>query len=75
MAKRKYKIVITEDVIEEAYTRREWCRGVEPTTEDSPEGYGYPEQVAEKKVVTKDILIQEVEDLDLPAVIRAINKL
>ena len=75
MTKRKYKVVITEEVIEEVSAGQEWEEGVDASTEDRPKGYGYSPKIIKKEKVTKDILIQEVDDLDLPSVIKAINKL
>lgn len=36
---------------------------------------GYTPQQEQDKAVTREILVQTVEDLDLPTVIKAINKL
>lgn len=69
-----FKIVITETKVEEVPSTREW----KPTGNKNEAGgdeYSYTPQSMIKDSVERDILIQEVETLDLPAVIKAVNKI
>lgn len=73
----KFKIEITK--IEESvpYKSREWKRLREDETNDPTgknEAYGYVTEEG-TKTVTTTVLEQTVDDLDMAAVIKAINKL
>lgn len=67
----RYKIVITEYAEDERLVRREWAQGADPENEDR--GYGWTPQVRQVEYVEREILKQSVEDVNVVAVIKAIN--
>ena len=70
MSNSRFTIEITETAIETGFTGREWVKGVDP---ENPEKGGYTPQVESKKKVSRVIYTQNLEDLDLTAVIKAVN--
>lgn len=85
-----YKIVITRTREEEVTAGKEWVTLSTMEVErdrrfinDDPNGpktrieekRGYSPEIVKKMMVERQVLIQEVDDLDVPAVIRAINGL
>jgi len=67
----KYKIEITRTEIEE-YEGHEWARTGNKNKEGGEE-YAYTPMTTMTKEVERTILIQEVDDIDLKEIIKAIN--
>ena len=72
--KTRYKIVVTKYSEEDRLTKREWKAGADPESERE-DGYGYTPQVREIREVEREVLRQEIPELDLTAVIKAINNI
>jgi hypothetical protein len=70
---KRYKITIEEECLEKTIKGRSWEKGC--NTENDHDGYGYAPQVEEHKMVNRTIYQQDISELDLNAVIKAINKL
>lgn len=70
---KRYEISITEIAQEETITGREWVRGGVDGKENDDDEWGYTPQIAEVKAVTRQIYKQNVDELDLGAVIAAVN--
>lgn len=70
----KYIITISKIETDVPYTKREWKQVVDTPDKNHEEIYRYVDSQAEKDVETK-IFEQVAEDLDLPAVIKAVNKM
>jgi hypothetical protein len=68
----KYTVTITKVETDVPYTKRTWVKVVDVPDEKHEEIYRYVDSDAEKDIETK-IYEQEVEDLDLPEVIKAVN--
>lgn len=66
-----YEIRIRKTEIKEMPAGKEWEKGVT----EGEDGYGYTPEIMKKREVTTIILEQQLEELDLPAVIKAVNKL
>lgn len=66
-----YKITITK-ITEQNFVKKDWKKFTDNT--DVEEQYKYVETEVTEKLNTT-ILEQTVEDIDLPAVIKAINKI
>lgn len=73
MTSKRYVITITEHAAEESYKERQWTPGVVEPAEDNKQGYGYTPQVKEIKTVERKVYEQNVDALDIKAVIRAVN--
>lgn len=70
-----FKIEITE-TRERITTKREWVKVADSGNEgDGRSVYGYGPEIATTTDVLREVLTQEVDTLDLAAVIRAINNL
>lgn len=69
-----YKVTITQVRTESTIKGKEWVQGAAQTP-DEPNKWGYTPQVIEIKDVTREIYSQSVEDLDIEAVVRAVNKI
>jgi hypothetical protein len=67
-AKKRYEIVVVEQVIETVIKGNEW----KPTRTDACE-YGHTPEIQVHEVVTRKLYTQDVDKLDLAAVIRAVN--
>ena len=85
-----YEIIITKKTAEKSIEGHEWeVVGEEPIEKDGelliahhPDGeiilrrvYGYTPEIVKEREVERLILKQTVDDLDLAAVIKAINKI
>lgn len=73
-----YKIIITTEVQKTRMTSRDHKVIGEKFEEGHDEPtrvYGYVDQVAERVIVEVKVLEQQVEEIDLPTVIAAINGL
>ncbi|KKN01493.1 hypothetical protein LCGC14_1127220 [marine sediment metagenome] len=68
-----YKITITKTEVKEVTVGKEWEKQTDSTEVKTQ--YGYTPEITKKKELTTTILTQEIEELDLPGVIKAINKL
>ena len=68
---KRYKIVITEYCVEEKPAGKQWEEGA---GEDG-KSYGYTPEIIRKTVVERDIYSQDIEELDLKAVIQAVNEI
>ena len=66
-----YRIEITE-VTEKRTEFREWRK---MTDDSGPKQYGYADPTPRVEKIERKVLTQEVETVDLPAVIKAINNL
>ena len=77
MEVRIYKVTVTLSRLEDTVKARNWVRGGTIDASDDSDGtsFGYAPQVIETKRVNRTIYEQEVEDLDLQALIVAVNKL
>ena len=71
-AKPRYTITVEEEVEETQMTPRQFVKGGEPT-EDNPDGYGYPEQVPEKKVVSRIVYQGSSDTCEIVDVVKAIH--
>lgn len=69
MSKARYTIVIQEHCIEDTIISKTWDK----ISEKEGEEYGYTPETATKKNITRTILEQNVENLDIVNVIKAIN--
>jgi len=85
-----YKITITQIATIESVAGKEWVQiGTkevpredryfqqdkdEPKTRLEPV-YGYSPEISKRKIMTEEVFTQTVPDLDLAAVIKAINKI
>jgi len=67
---KRYKITIEERQYEETLTDRKWTANVDQEREDT---YGYTPQVPQQKIVTREVYKQDVNELDLVKVIKAVN--
>ena len=65
-----YRITI-ERIETVQYTTREWVKKTDTTT---GEQYGYGEPVEQEKEVTREVYTQEVQNMDMKAVIKAVNE-
>jgi hypothetical protein len=70
----RYKIVITEKGTEVLTRGKDWEQGVKPITEEDSGGWGYTPEIQKTVDVERQVFMQEVEGLNLKAVINAINK-
>ena len=73
-----FTIEIVEETVEERQSGHKWERGgpIDATTHSPGEdSWGYTPRIMQPTKVEKIILRQEVKELDLAAVIKAINKL
>ena len=70
MEKDRFKVVIYEVLLERKPAGNEW----KPTGEDNPK-YAYTPEIMIKDWVTREIYQQTVSDLDVKAVIKAVNSL
>ena len=70
--KKRYKITIEEQQLEETLTSGAW-QVVDQRDGDSK--YGNPKQVPQMENVNRTIFTQDVDELDLVGVIKAINKI
>lgn len=68
----KYLVTISKIETDVPYTKRAWVKLVDEPDKNHKNIYGYVDSEAEKNVETK-IYEQEVEKLDLPGVIKAVN--
>ena len=71
MPKKRYKIVITEMGDETVTVGAKWLIGAD-TNKPEP-GYGYSPEIETTETVERQIYTQNVETIDLKAVIRAVN--
>jgi len=71
----RYKIIITELGEERKIIPREWVAGAADVTEKRPSGMGYAPEVETLVEVERKVLEQNVSDLDLIAVIKAVNNI
>ena len=69
----RYEITITEHVVETKTVGKEWERGADKVDEDHPSGWGYTPEIEKKVAVKREIFSQTTEDLNLVAVIKAVN--
>lgn len=69
----RYKITITETKTETKKIGKEWCQGADPENGDS--GWGYSPEIEKDIDVQRKILEQEIDDIDIKTVIKAINGL
>ncbi len=74
MTNKRYVITITEHAEEEVFTGREWRNGVNPPSNQYPDGHGYTPQVKEIKTVERKVYEQNVDTLDIKAVIESVNQ-
>ncbi len=68
----KYKIEITRTEREEYEDGNDW-KMTGNKKEDGGDEYGYTPKITMTKEVERTILIQEVDDIDLKGIIKAIN--
>lgn len=69
---KRYRVEVTEEVEEETLTSRKWVQG---GTVEAGEDWGYTPQVKEVKKINRCIFMQDLADLDLTEVIKAVNKI
>lgn len=74
MNEKRWVIRIEETGIEDGVYTRSWEKGAGATAAD-PEAWGYTPEVVAKKPYKREIYAQIVSDLDIQAVIAAINKM
>lgn len=67
---KRYKIVITEIGEEKRTIGKEWARGVDP---NDPEVFGYTPETTATRPFEREVYTQNVADLDMIAVIKAVN--
>lgn len=72
MTRAIYKITITQTRLEETIKPRSWEKGA---SIENAEGYGYAPEVIETKNVERELYTQSVAELDIKAVIKAVNKM
>ncbi len=69
----RYKITITEETQELQTVGKKWKQGADP--DNGTEGWGHTPEIKTVMDVTREIYAQNVDTLDLKAVIKAINGL
>lgn len=65
---RRYRVSVTEFAIEDSLGGREW----KPTGEDDPK-YAYTPEIIIKKQVEREIYHQDVEEICIEEIIKAVN--
>lgn len=70
---KRYKIEITEFAVEEVVAGREWKQGADMEKTEDPKKWGYTPEIIKKKNVERTAYTQNTDELDLKAVIKAIN--
>ena len=69
---KRYKITIEEEQYEEALTSQQWLKGGSGQVSEDGE-YGYTPQIKTQKKVNRTVFSQNLDDLNLTAVIKAVN--
>ena len=69
----RFVVTIKEVTTETKIRGKDWEQGAGKITADNPEGYGYSPQIEKEVGVTHEIFSQNTDDLDLVAVIKAVN--
>lgn len=67
----RYRITVTDTGTETKVKGRVWEQGVDP--ENKPDGYGYTPEIEKVVDYSRTIFEQNRDDLDLVAVIKAVN--
>lgn len=75
MMNKRYKIVITEFTEEEVYIKKTYEKGCGDNPSDPGGNWGYTPQGKEMSAVERKVYVQDLEELDIPAVIKAVNKI
>lgn len=65
----KFTITIVEETFEERVKGKDWAKGAG----GSPEEFGYTPEIKKTVSVRRDLYIQTVDELDMYAVIKAVN--
>ena len=69
----RFTIKITETDTETTFCGGDWEKGAADSTQERPDGYGYSPQIEKKEAITREVFSQNTDDLDLVAVIKAVN--
>lgn len=69
---KRFQIVIKEQSIEERPAGVDWERGAGDKPEDK-DNWGYTPEITKKKEIERTVFTQDVEELDLKSVIKAVN--
>jgi len=67
-----FTITVEQDQLEKVVVEPVWAKGAEPT-KDNPDGFGYTPQEIHEKGIKRMVYKQTVKELDLKAVIMAVN--
>ena len=70
MSDKRFEITITEKTVETKWKGKDWEEGADASNES---GWGYTPEIEKKVDVERTIYKQNTDQLDLVAVIKAIN--
>lgn len=69
----RYKITIEETAEEETVISKSWEQGADP--ENGEDGWGYAPETKTLKKITREVFSRNTDDLDITAVIKAVEGL
>ena len=71
MSDSRFKITITETTFEKRFKGKDWMKG----GDGDPESFGYTPEIVKTVAVERTLYTQNVADLDLVNVIKAVNSM